>query len=119
MQEIKSFRDLFVWQKAHKCVLRIYQLTQSFPSDERFGLTSQIRRAAVSVAANIAEGFKKKGIRDKLNYYNISQGSLEEVRYFVILGHDLGYMKDDNIEKELEEVAKMLESFRSKLESKL
>lgn len=119
MSTIKSFRDLLVWQKAHHCVLRIYQLTKSFPSDERFGLTSQIRRAAVSIAANIAEGFKKKGLRDKLNYYNISQGSLEEVRYFVILSHDLGYMNDPEIENELEEVAKMLESFRSKLQSKL
>lgn len=77
----KSFQDLNVWKKAHAWVLGIYRLTECFPKHELFGLTSQLRRAAVSVPANIAEGFKKKGAADKARFYNISQGSLEECRY--------------------------------------
>lgn len=83
---VKRFQDLIVWQKAHEFVLCIYRVTGHFPNDERFGLTSQLRRAAVSIPANIAEGFKKKTVPDKLRFYNISQGSLEECRYYSILG---------------------------------
>lgn len=75
MAAAKSFQDLVVWQKAHTFVLRVYQVTTEFPADERFGLTSQFRRAAVSIPANIAEGFRKSGKADKLRFYNISQGS--------------------------------------------
>src|SRR5688572_18855288 len=77
----KSFEDLIVWQRAHEFVLGVYGLTARFPRDELFGLTSQLRRAAVSVAANIAEGFKRRGKGDKLRFYNTSQASLEECRY--------------------------------------
>ena len=79
----KKFEDLIVWQKAHTFVLGVYSVTLKFPSDERFGLISQFRRAAVSIPANIAEGFRKKGKADKLRYYNISQGSLEECQYYL------------------------------------
>jgi four helix bundle protein len=79
-EKITRFGDLAVWQKAHQMVLQVYRITGSFPAEERFGLTSQMRRAAVSVPANLAEGFKKRGVRDKLNFYNIAQGSLEELR---------------------------------------
>ncbi|MBI5772864.1 MAG: four helix bundle protein, partial [Verrucomicrobia bacterium] len=89
-QPARSFRDLVVWQKAHQFVLAIYRLTKGFPADERFGLTSQIRRAAVSVAANVSEGFAKRGKADKARFFNIAQGSLEEVHYYLILGNDLG-----------------------------
>lgn len=95
MGNAKSFRDLIVWQKSHQLVIGIYTETKSFPSEEKFGLISQIRRAAVSVPANIAEGFVKRGIKDKSNYYNIAQGSLEEVKYYLILSKDLGYLKDN------------------------
>ena len=88
---IEDFRDLIAWQKAHALVLSIYKITKKFPEDERFGLTIQMRRAAVSVAANLAEGFKRRGEKGKVQSYNISQGSLEEVRYYLILTHDLGY----------------------------
>jgi four helix bundle protein len=87
----KSFEDVIVWQKAHQWVLGIYRLTSCFPREELFGLTSQLRRAAVSVPANIAEGFKRLGKGDKLRFYNTSQASLEECRYHLILARDLGY----------------------------
>jgi four helix bundle protein len=87
----KTFQDLLVWQKAHQLVLAIYRFSAGFPREEIYGITSQLRRAVVSVPANIAEGFKKKGKNDKARYMNIAQGSLEEVRYYLILVNDLGY----------------------------
>ena len=91
-QPAEKFEDLIVWQKAHALVLRVYKLTKSYPKDELFGLTSQMRRAAVSVPANIAEGFSKKGKPDKARIFNIAQASLEELRYYFILSKDLGYV---------------------------
>jgi four helix bundle protein len=77
----KTFEDLFVWQKAHQFVLEVYKLSDTFPKTETYGLTSQLRRSAVSIAANIAEGFRKRCKPDKIRFMNISQGSLEEARY--------------------------------------
>lgn len=94
-RRIENFTDLVVWQKAHELVLEIYRITKTFPQEEKFGLVSQMRRAAVSVAANIAEGFKRRGQKSKTQFYNISQGSLGEVEYFLILSMDLGYRKED------------------------
>ena len=74
----RTFQDLIVWQKAHRFVLEVYRLTDRFPKTEVYGLTSQFRRAAVSVPANIAEGFKKRGQADKARFMNTGQGSLEE-----------------------------------------
>ena len=91
---VRSFRDLRVWQKAHELTLFIYRETHSFPKDEIYGLTSQIRRAAASTAANIAEGWKRKYLNDRSHFLNMSEGSNEEVRYFVILSRDLGYLPD-------------------------
>ena len=87
----KTFQDLIVWQKAHQFVLAVYRLTDNFPRQEIYGLTSQLRRAAVSIPANIAEGFKKQGRADKARFMNIAQGSIEECRYYLILAKDLGY----------------------------
>lgn len=81
----QTFEDLLVWQKAHAWVLGVYRFSEGFPKQEMFGLTSQLRRAAVSVPANIAEGFRKRGDADKARFYNIAQGSLEECRYYLIL----------------------------------
>ena len=86
-----TFEDLLVWQKAHQFVLAVYRLSGTFPKDETYGLTSQIRRAAVSISANIAEGFRRRGSADKSRFYNIAQGSLEECRYYLILVRDLEY----------------------------
>ena len=108
----KSFQDLIVWQKAHKFVLKVYQLTKSFPTEELYGLTSQLRRAAVSIPANIAEGFKKKGKADKARFMNTAQGSIEECRYYLLLVKDLDYSSDTGPMDLLEEVSKMLNAFR-------
>ncbi|MHB9029578.1 MAG: four helix bundle protein [Candidatus Latescibacterota bacterium] len=107
----KSFEDLLVWKKAHQMVLSIYKYSEQFPKKETYGLVSQIRRAAVSVPANIAEGFKKRGCADKMRFMNISQGSLEECRYFLILAKDLGYGESNSILDQLEEVSKLLDAY--------
>lgn len=88
----RTFKDLDCWQKAHEFVLAVYRVTKQFPEDERYGLTSQFRRAAVSIAANIAEGYKKLSKADKLRFFNIAQGSLEECRYYLILSRDIEYI---------------------------
>ncbi|MFN2498014.1 MAG: four helix bundle protein [Pyrinomonadaceae bacterium] len=107
----KKFEDVEVWRKAHAWVLSVYRFTEVFPKHELFGLTSQLRRAAVSVPANFAEGFKKRGLADKIRIYNIAQGSLEECRYYLILARDLQYGNSDSLMYSLEEISKMLESY--------
>lgn len=107
----KSFVDLFVWQKAHQLVLLIYEFSGSFPGSEVFGLTSQLRRAIISVPANIAEGFKKKGKKDKVRFLNIAHGSLEECRYYLILAHDLKYGDNAILIDKIEEVSKLLGAY--------
>lgn len=107
----KTFKDLIVWQKAHQFVLAVYRLTTAFPKEEIYGLTQQFRRAAISIPANISEGFKKRGKADKARFLNISQGSLEECRYYLILANDLGYGKMDTAMVQIEEVSKLLESY--------
>ncbi len=112
-QPAKSFRDLIVWQKAHQFVLTVYKYSENFPKTETYGLTSQLRRAAVSIPANIAEGFKKKGKADKARFMNIAQGSLEESRYYLILAQDLGYGDTSELMIHIEEVSKLLEAYAS------
>ena len=90
----KGFRKLLVWQRAHQLVLLIYKTTEAFPKSELFGLTSQMRRAAVSVPANIAEGYAAGGEGQLSRFLNISQGSLAEVEYYLILSTDLKYISD-------------------------
>lgn len=107
----KTFQDLIVWQKAHQLVLSVYRLTESFPKNETYGLTSQLRRAAVSIPANIAEGFRRRGKPDKCRYMNIGQGSLEECRYYLILAKDLGYDDTSDLMSQLEEVSKLLDAY--------
>ena len=107
----KSFQDLIVWQRAHGFVLNVYKLSRSFPREEIYGLTSQFHRAAVSIPANIAEGFKKKGPHDKARFLNIAHGSLEECRYYLILTRDLGYGDTQQLMQQLEEVSKLLTSY--------
>lgn len=111
----KSFQDLIVWQKAHQFVLSVYHFSESFPKKEMYGLTSQIRRAAVSIPANIAEGFKKRGLADKARFMNISQGSLEECRYYLILSRDLGYGDNEELISQIEEVSKLLGAYSNSI----
>ena len=107
----EKFQDLIVWQKAHALVLRVYAITKGFPKEELFGLTSQMRRSAVSVPANIAEGFKRRSKADKARVLNIAEGSLEELRYFFILATDLNYAPKGSYERDAEEVARMLSAY--------
>ena len=107
----RTFEDVDVWKRAHRFVLDVYRLSESFPKQETFGLTSQLRRAAVSVPANFAEGFKKNGKADKVRFYNIAQGSLEERRYYLILAKDLKYGDVEELQFEALVISKMLNAY--------
>ncbi|WP_019946551.1 four helix bundle protein [Hymenobacter aerophilus] len=107
----KNFQQLVVWQKAHQLVLMVYRVTESFPKHELFALTSQLRRAAVSVPANIAEGFRKRGARDKLRFFNTAEGSLEETHYYFLLSRDLGYADTASLIEQANEVGRLLEAY--------
>ena len=89
---MRDFHGLVVWQKAHAFVLNVYKLSRAFPREETYGLTAQLRRAAVSVPANIAEGFKRRKKPDKARLLNIAEGSLEEARYYLRLASDIHRM---------------------------
>ena len=106
-----------MWQKAHRFVLATYAITATFPRCEMYCLTSQMRRAAISIAANIAEGFTRRGAPEKIRFLNISQGSLEECRYYLILIQDLGYGATADMEALLEEVSKVLLTYANAIES--
>jgi four helix bundle protein len=107
----RSFQDLKVWKKAHQWVLAVYEFTSRFPKHEIFGLVSQFRRAAVSVPANIAEGFRKQCKPDKIRFYNIAQGSLSECQYYLILAGDLGYGATDVLFDQSTEIDLMLSAY--------
>lgn len=107
----RRFYELDVWQAAHDFVLGVYQITEKFPKEEVFGLTSQFRRAAISIPANIAEGYAKYGSKDKVRFYNIAQGSIEECRYYLILGRDLGYQNDASLYEKLESLSRQLKAY--------
>jgi four helix bundle protein len=113
----RRFEDLLTWQKSHALTLRVYRLTISFPKHETFGLISQMRRAAVSTAANIAEGFSRKGRADKAKFMNIAQGSLEELRYYTILARDLEYVAKTEQWDDLEEAARLLGAYTRTLQT--
>ncbi len=115
----KSFRDLQVWQKAHNLVLAIYKYSDKFPRKEIYCLTPQIRRSAISVPANIAEGFKKRSKLDKIRIMNIAQGSLEETRYYLILANDLGYGDSEALLEETDVVSRMLDGYISSIQHSL
>lgn len=107
----RSFRDLVVWQKSHALVLEIYRASAGFPKEERFGLTIQLRRAAVSVPANVAEGFGKRHSRDKARFLNIAEGSLEETRYYLLLAGDLRYCDPAPLQASAMEVSRLLGAY--------
>jgi four helix bundle protein len=107
----RTFFDLIVWQKAHKFVIEIYRYTSTFPKTETYALEQQMRRAAVSIPANIAEGFKRRGKHDKARFMNIAQGSLEENRYYLILAKDLCYGSTSSLMNLLEEVSRLLHAY--------
>ena len=109
-----SFENLYAWQKAHTFVLLVYEITKSFPDEEKFGLSMQFRRAAVSIEANIAEGYKKLSKADKLRFFNIAEGSLEECRDYIILSKDLHYISPEQFDllfNSIEEASKLLNAY--------
>jgi four helix bundle protein len=107
----RTFRDLVVWQKAHQPVLAVYEFTAHFPKSETYGLALQMRKAAASIPANIAEGFRRRGKADKVRFLNISEASLEESRYDLILSKDIGYGETAKILDSLEEVSRLLNAY--------
>ena len=111
LKPARTFQDLLVWRKAHAFVLQVYTFTALFPKQETYGLSLQMRRAAVSIPANIAEGFRRRGKADKARFLNIAEGSVEECRYFLILAGDLGYGDPHALSVALEEVSKLLNAY--------
>ena len=108
-KKIKTFQDLQVWKTAHSFVLEIYKISYNFPKDELYGITSQIRRSSVSIPANIAEGFSRRSNLDKNHFYNIAQSSLHEVKYYLILIQDLGFIDSKTkLWTQAQEIGKML-----------
>jgi four helix bundle protein len=113
----RTFQDLVVWRKGHELVLGVNRFTAGFPKQETYGLCSQMRRAAVSVPANIAEGFRKRGRADKIRFMNTAEGSLEESRYYLILAQDLGYGNTKDLMALLEEVSRLLNAYAKAIQS--
>ena len=119
---VNSWKDLQVWKVAHQAVLRIYGITKHFPADERFRLTDQLCRAAASVPANLAEGKGRNSLREYLQFLSVARGSVEEVKYFLLLAHDLGYLKAKDYEEisgEYDRVGKMLNGLMTSLRKHL
>ena len=117
-----SFEDLFIWKQSHQIVLEIYKLTRNYPSDEKYGVTSQIRRAAASVAANIAEGSLRSSRKEFLRFLKISRGSLGEVKYFLILSNDLKYCgpeKYKELANQTDQFGRILNATISKISNKI
>jgi four helix bundle protein len=120
MAKIESFEQLEVWQLSQAWAVRIYATTKSFPRDEAFGITSQIRRSAASISANIAEGFGRQSPRDKLHFYVIAYGSTLETKNFLYLSQKLGYVQDESLNDLLEtgtSVQKMVNAFMRPLKA--
>lgn len=116
MQTSRGFQGLLVWQKAHEFVLDVYRCSTGFPKHEFFGLTSQLRRAAISIPANIAEGYRRDSDLDNARFLNIAQGSLEECRYYLILAPELDYVATSHAQQiaaDLDEVARLLYAYRN------
>ena len=114
----RNFRDLIVWQEAHQFVLGVYRAAAGFPKHENYGLSSQFRCAAVSIAANIAEGFKHHSHLEKIRFLNIAQGSAEECRYYAILAQDLGYLETVELQSHLDKVSFLLDRYLRGIEQR-
>jgi four helix bundle protein len=115
---MQRFTELKVWQRSHALVLAIYRATATFPTEERFGLTGQLRRAALSVPTNIAEGSKRQGNQEYARFLNIAEGSLAETEYLLLVSRDLAYLAEEIAKKYLVEIAaiaRMLHALRTKV----
>lgn len=119
---VKNYRDLDLWTKAHAVVLDVYRLTNPFPRTEQFGIVSQLRRAAYSIPANIAEGFGRHSTKELIQFLGIANGSLEELRYFLLLSRDLRYLSPpefERLEREVRAIAQMLAALIRSLHNRL
>src|SRR5436309_5837813 len=119
---MRNYRDLQVWKKAHDLTLELYRVSQRFPREEIYGITGQLRRAAVSIGANLAEGCGRRTSSELARFVRIAMGSASELDYHLLLCRDLGYMKDEDfkrVESELTEVRKMLTSFLNSIEAQI
>jgi len=115
---MRDFKDLLVWRKANRFALDVYEHSRGFPAEERFGLTSQLRRAAVSTASNIAEGCGRESERELARYLSMAAGSVSEAEYQLLLAHDLGFLRDEahqQLDPQANEIKRMLNSFIQKL----
>lgn len=115
---MKDFKELKVWEKAHQLTLAVYKTTRTFPRDELYGLTSQIRRSCVSIAANIAEGCGRRGDAELARFLQIAMGSASELEYHLLLSRDLKLLQspdDKSLANDVREVKRMLSSFIKKL----
>jgi len=113
--KIKSFTDLIAWREAHKLVLSVYKATKSFPKEEMFCLTSQIRRAVISISSNIAEGFSRNSVKDKCKFYTIALGSLTELQNQLLIGRDLKYLAENdfqNVAQQTVRVSKLISGLK-------
>jgi four helix bundle protein len=115
---MQDYRRLLVWNKSHVLTLEVYRATRSFPVDERYGLTTQMRRCAASIPANIAEGCGRDSPKELRRFLAIASGSAHELEYHLILAHDLGYVSDIALAKQVAEIKRMLTAFMRSLESK-
>jgi len=97
--KIRSFTDLNAWKEGHKLVLAIYEVTRKFPKEELFGLSNQLRRAAISVTSNIAEGFSRQSYKEKAQFYSITLGSVTEVQNQLLVARDIKYIENDQFQK--------------------
>ena len=120
MAAIRSFTDLKVWQSGHQLVLDIYKVTRKFPREEQFGLVSQMRRASVSVTSNIAEGFGRRGMKEKIQFYYLAQGSLTEIKNQLLVARDVGYIADEvfaSLAEQMNDTHKLLQGLIKKSKS--
>lgn len=115
--KIETFTDLNVWREGHKLVVMIYRITKGFPREEIYSLVDQMRRAAASITANIAEGFGRHGYKEKVQFYYLSKGSLLELKNFILIAKDVGYLKQEDLDELVAQanlVDKLLQGFIKK-----
>jgi len=118
MAKVERFEDLIAWQQAYAIVIKVYEVTKNFPTDERYGLTQQVRRAAVSIPSNIAEGFGRHSRPDYLRFLDMARGSTYELQTQMRIAHDLRYMDDPALMDKIEELERVLNGLIRALRSK-
>lgn len=114
MEKIRNFTDIVCWKESHKLVIDIYKITKTFPKEETYGLSDQMRRCSVSITSNIAEGFSRKSVKEKIQFYYMSKGSLTELENQIIIAKDIGYINLDTfkvLSNQLEGIYKLLNAF--------